>query len=88
MKSPLFRLLPAFLFLIVAAMAIFQKQDYIEAAIWGCFALAVLVPAIPDGSETGANWKRFAGIGLMVLGIILLILRVTGMLPVPVRPIP
>lgn len=88
MKSPLFRLLPAFLFLAVAAMAIFQKQDYVEAAIWGCFALAVLVPAIPGNAETGSNWQRYAGIALLVLGIILLVLRLTGVLPVPVRPIP
>jgi hypothetical protein len=88
MKSSLFRLLPAFLFLIVAAMAIFQKQDYVEAAIWSSFALAVLVPAIGGNSEKGATWQRLAGMGLLILGIILLILRLTGVLPVPVRPIP
>jgi hypothetical protein len=88
MKSPLFRLLPAFLFLIVAAMAVFQKQDYVEAAIWSCFALAVFVPAISGKAETGSSWQRYIGIAFIVLGIILLVLRLSGVLPVPVRPIP
>ena len=80
-------MLPAFIFAGVALLAIFQNHDYIEAAIWFLFALAVVVPALP---ATGNNKRtlQLVAVGLLVIGIILLVLRLTNVLPVPVRPLP
>lgn len=87
MKPPIVRILPALIFTGVAMLAIFQHRDYVEASIWGAFALAVVLPVLSASPETNRILKMMA-VGFMVLGIILLVLRLLNLLPVPVRPLP
>ena len=69
-------------------MAIVQERDYWEAASWFSFAVAVLIFAVKPSDEPGYKTFRNIAYLFMVIGIILLILRVTGVLPEPVRPLP
>jgi ABC-type uncharacterized transport system permease subunit len=88
MNHPILRILPVFLFLTVAGLAIYQNRDYTEAAIWTCFALAVLAPQIPGRVPSQQDWRRYVALVFFIAGIVLLVLRFTGILPVPVRPLP
>jgi hypothetical protein len=87
MKNPIFRILPAIIFAGVAVLAITQNQDYVEAAIWIVFALAVVLPALP---AQGSNKRmvQLIAVGLLFAGILMLVLRLLNILPVPVRPLP
>ncbi|KAA9346160.1 hypothetical protein [Adhaeribacter soli] len=86
MNNPLIRYLAVLVFLAVAALAVIQHQDYVEAFIWICFALSILVMALPISARKPV--KRFVATAFIVLGLILLLLRLIGVLPVPVRPLP
>jgi hypothetical protein len=86
MKHPIFRFLPVFIFLGVALLAIIRDNDYVEAGIWSCFAVAMVVPALPF--IVHETTKRTISVAFMVIGLILLLLRLSGVLPVPVKPLP
>ncbi|MBK0403037.1 hypothetical protein I5M27_08560 [Adhaeribacter sp. BT258] len=86
MKNPILRILPALIFTGVAALAIVQHRDYVEAGIWALFALAVVLPALP-ASGNNKRTLQLVAVGFMVLGIILLVLRLLNILPVPLRPL-
>ena len=86
MKHPIFRFLPAIIFLVVAAMALIRDKDLVEAGIWSFFGLAMLVPVLPLMARKPV--KRLVSVLFMILGLILLLLRLSGVLPVPVKPLP
>lgn len=86
MKNPILRILPALIFAAVALLAIFKHHDYVEAAIWGAFALAVVLPVLPAYGNAKRTLQLVA-VGFMALGILLLVLRLLNVLPVPVRPL-
>lgn len=88
MVNSLLRFLPALLFAVTGSMALVYEKDYWEAASWFSFALAVLVPAIPTASGKAKNQIRVLSIVLVLTGLLLLVLRLFGILPEPVRPIP
>ena len=82
------RFLPALLFVITGIIALVQERDYWEAASWFSFAIAVLIFAVkPAGTGRKFKLQNIAYV-FMGIGIILLILRITGVLPEPVRPLP
>ena len=87
MKNPILRILPALIFASVALLAVVKHRDYVEAGIWGAFALAVVLPVLPAYGPTKLTLQLVA-LGFMVLGILLLVLRLLNVLPVPVRPLP
>ena len=86
MNNPLIRYLAVLVLLAVATLAVIQNQDYTEAFIWLCFALSMLVMALPITARK--SLKRFISVAFLVLGLLLLLLRLFGILPVPVRPLP
>ena len=87
MKSPIFRVFPAFIFTAVAVLAITREQDYVEGATWLFFALAVALPALPFPENKKRMVQLLAAL-LFLVGITLLVLRMLNILPVPVRPLP
>ena len=86
MNNPLIHYLAVLVFMAVAALAVIQNQDYVEAFIWICFALSILVMALPITARKPV--KRFVATAFIVLGLFLVLLRLFGVLPVPVRPLP
>ncbi len=88
MNKGLLRFLPAILFIITGGMAIANNRDYWEAASWFCFAIAVLIPALVPADRHGTKNTRTLAYIFGGIGLILLVLRLTGVLKVPVRPLP
>lgn len=88
MKHPILRNLPVLIFLAVAGLAVYNDHDYFEAAIWSCFALAMIAPQLPGRVPSEKDWRRYLALFFLVTGILLLVLRFTGIVPVPVRPLP
>ena len=88
MNKGFLRFLPALLFVITGIMAIMQERDYWEAASWFSFAVTVLIFAFkPPTGHVSKNARNVAYL-FMAIGIILLGLRIAGILPEPVRPLP
>ena len=88
MNKGFLRFLPALLFVITGVMAIMQERDYWEAASWFSFAVTVLLFAFkPKNGHVSNNVRNLAYL-FMAIGIILLGLRIAGIVPEPVRPLP
>lgn len=81
-------LLVPLLFVITGIMAIVQERDYWEAACWFCFAVTVAIFALKPLNDPATINARFVAYFFGALGLLLLILRVAGVLPEPVRPLP
>jgi len=88
MNKGFLRFLPALLFVITGIMAIMQERDYWEAASWFSFAVTVLIFSFKPATGHVSSKARNVAYLFMAIGIILLGLRIAGILPEPVRPLP
>ncbi|MFC5270236.1 hypothetical protein [Adhaeribacter terreus] len=88
MKNILTRFIVPLLFVATGIMAIVQERDYWEAASWFCFAVTVLIFAFGSANKPISKNTRLLAYFFGLAGIILLILRLTNVLPEPVRPLP
>ena len=88
MQKGIFRFIAPLLFIITGVMALMQERDYWEAASWFSFAIAVSIFAFKPTTGPGNKNARMAAYFFMALGVILLVLRLLGVLPEPVRPLP
>lgn len=87
MTSRIIRFVPFLLFVVTGLMALAQERDYWEAGSWFSFAIAVLIFALKPANAPGHKNARLLAFFFMALGILLLVLRITGILPEPIRPL-
>jgi len=88
MNQGITRFLIPLIFVITGVMAIVHERNYWEAASWFCFAITVLILGWRTDKTPQTRNVRLLAYFFGIVGIILLVLRVTGFLPEPVRPLP
>ena len=88
MTKALTRFFLPLLFVITGVVAIVQERDYWEAASWFCFSITVLIFGLRSDKTPETKNTRMVAYFFGLVGIILLVLRLVGVLPEPVRPLP